>query len=191
MKVQRWVAIVGLLVFSTGVLGATPSIEGRWVSDCLAVGIDHALEERVFEGDTFTEVFISYHDSECKKPFRATIYEGTFELTGPAMVEPGAMNIDFHYQREGKAFYHPDWIEYHNEEKLCGFSDWKVAELRWITGLECQSEESYGKFPSTVKSVFLQRSNALIMGDLFDDPKLNGRPNRPKALDSYFILYKK
>jgi hypothetical protein len=111
-------------------------LDGKWAQPCQLGG----ERSETFNGDTVALTESSSQNADCSDPDTSLVSAGTYRLgheffPGDEIFERPTM--DFSFSTVTLTLYHDDQAGLYNQDKVCGFDDWKAGEGKDITGLQC------------------------------------------------------
>lgn len=157
-------------------------LEGVWKDSCQQVKQDGDLKNQIstftFSGDTVTIERVDYLDENCNTKSSTLILNGTFTTSGESDIIPGVKNIDYTIISIQAKFQSSFGVDYVNDLKFCGYSDWKLNVTKDITGvpgINSKGDKLYDIYK-------IEDSNKLYIGS----NEAVGAPTRPVNLRDFY-----
>ena len=196
-----WIILALLSCASTDASEGTTSpvfeslnpLNGEWVQPCSS----RFQRTETIEGNKVRLTENSFLDEFCAQEQTLLVTSGQISLGEPVQSPPGAAKIDFTFETVEVTLMTPETIRYSNEHSVCGFSDWRIAHAKNVTGLRCDlfgtgypvaiptaGEKLFGIYQVQASSPDGERS--LFFGKLTPAENSKTEATRPTQLDPRF-----
>ncbi len=159
---------------------AEPSMGGLWKSECIPLPKRHSIISTLDISNSHLKSSTRlFADSACVTLNLTIIYDGSFRIGNKS----GA-NFDFDFVPNVVSFQlqNLDVVRYYNTTASCGFTNWKLNEVRNVSGKFCSPVQ----MPSVgVLGYDIVNSNGIsLQFGLFPQASPTNPANRPSKLSS-------
>lgn len=134
---MKFIAFTFLISFISTLAFADSSISGVWKSKCIPLPKRHSIISTLnFSDSVVTATTQLFADSACETMNLAINFEGDYQIGG---AHGSGLEFDFTPTVVTFTLLNLDVVQYYNANLGCGFSDWKLNEVRNVSGKLCPS----------------------------------------------------